>query len=148
MDTLVPLIFVSDETHLLKFAGDKTEWPVYMTIGNVSSKIHQMPWMQSVIMFALLPIPITNRNISQTRLVDLQQTNQEVLNVVHWGVLPPPTVIQNPCAESGYYNILCAEGNIRCCKLVLAASVTDCPEYRDRQHLEQHVCFWCKCPQN
>jgi len=42
-DTLVPLIFMSDGTHLSNFAGDMTEWPVYMTIGNLSSKICQMP---------------------------------------------------------------------------------------------------------
>ena len=42
-DTLVPLIFMSDGTHLSNFAGDKKERPVYMTIGNRSSKIRLMP---------------------------------------------------------------------------------------------------------
>jgi len=27
-DTLVALMFMSDGTHLLNFAGDNTEWPV------------------------------------------------------------------------------------------------------------------------
>jgi hypothetical protein len=38
-DTLVPLIFMSDGTHLSNFARDKTEWPVSITVGNLSSKI-------------------------------------------------------------------------------------------------------------
>jgi hypothetical protein len=34
-DTLVPLIFMSDGTHISNFTGDKEEWPVYMTSGNL-----------------------------------------------------------------------------------------------------------------
>jgi len=74
-DTLVPLIFMSDGTHLLNFAGHKKEWPVYMTIGNPSSKIRQMPSTHSVVMVAPLPIPIMNRNIPQKRLVEQRRTN-------------------------------------------------------------------------
>jgi hypothetical protein len=64
-DTVVPLIFKSDGTHLSNFACDKTEWPVYMTIGNPSSKHRQVPSTHSVVMVALLSIPIKNRNFPQ-----------------------------------------------------------------------------------
>jgi len=74
-DALVPLIFMSDQTHLSNFAGDKKEWPVYITIGNLSSKIRQMPSTHSVVMVALLPIPIKNPNIPQKRLDEQGQTN-------------------------------------------------------------------------
>jgi len=57
------------------FAGDKTELPVYMTIGNLSSKIRQMPSMRSIVMVALLPIPNMNCNIPQKRLNEQWQTN-------------------------------------------------------------------------
>jgi len=59
---------MSDGTHLSNFAADQKQWPVYMTIGNLSSKISQMPSIQSLVMVALLPIPIKNCNISQKRL--------------------------------------------------------------------------------
>jgi len=59
-DTLVPLIFVSDGTHLSNLAGDEKEWPVYMTIGNLSSIIRQMPSTHIVVMVTLLPIQIKN----------------------------------------------------------------------------------------
>jgi len=81
-DTLVPLIFMSDRTHLSNFAGDKKEWPVYMTTGNLSWQIRQMPSMHTVVMVALLPIPIKNRNIAQRRLDEQRQTIREVLNEV------------------------------------------------------------------
>jgi len=140
-DTVVPLIFMSDGTHLSNFAGDKTEWPVYMTIGNLSSKIRQMPSTQSVVMVALLPIPIKNRNNPQKGLDKQRQTFREVLNEVLRQLLPLLTFKHNPSAGSGYYTILCAHGNFRHCKPVLAAWLADCPEYSDRHHLEQHVCF-------
>jgi len=64
-DTQVPLSYMSDEPHLSNFADNKKEWPVYMTIGKLSSKIRQMPSMDSVVMVALLPIPIKYRPIPQ-----------------------------------------------------------------------------------
>jgi hypothetical protein len=66
---------MSDRTHLSNFAGDKIEWPVYMTIGNLSSKICQMPSTQSIVMVALLPIPIKNCNIAKKRLDEQRQPN-------------------------------------------------------------------------
>jgi len=74
-DTLVPLIFMSDGTHLSNFAVDKKEWPVFMTIGNLSSKISKIPSMHTVIMVALRPSPIQNHNIPQQRLDEQQRTN-------------------------------------------------------------------------
>jgi len=147
-DTLVPLIFMSDGTHLSNFAGDKKDWPVYMTIGNLSSKIRQTPSTHSVVMVALLPILIKNLNIPQKWLDEQRQTNQEVLNEVLRRVLQPLTFKQHPSAQSGYYNVLCADVNFRRCKPVLSAWLADCPEYSDLHHLEQHVCVWCECPKN
>jgi len=114
-DTRVPLIFMSYRTHLLNIAGDKKEWPVYMTIGNQYSKICQMTSTHSVVMVTLLPIPIKNRNIPQEMLDEQRQTNREVLNEGLWRLLQPLIFEQNLCAERGYYNILCADGNFRHC---------------------------------
>jgi hypothetical protein len=100
-DKLVPLIFMSDGTHLSNFAGDKKEWPVYMTIGNLSSKLRKMPSTHSIVLVALLPIPIKNRNNPQKQLDEQRHTNREVLNEVLRRVRKPLTFIQNPSAESG-----------------------------------------------
>jgi hypothetical protein len=95
-----------------------------------------------------LPIPIKNHNIPPKRLHEQPQTNREVLNEVLRRVLQPLTFKQIPSAGSGYYNVVCADGNFRHCKRVLAAWLADCPEYRDLHHLERHVCFWCECAMN
>jgi hypothetical protein len=139
---------MSDGTHLSNFAGDKQEWPVYMTIGNPPSKIRRMPSTHSVVMVALLPIPIKNRNIPQKRLDVQRQTNQEVLNEVLRRVLQPLTFKQHPSAESRYYNVLCVDGNFRHCKPVLAAWLAHCTAYSDQHHIERHVCFWFECSKN
>jgi hypothetical protein len=82
---------MSDGTHLSNFAGDKKEWPVYMAIGNLSSKIRQTPATQSVVMVALLPIAINNGNIPQKQLDEQRQTNREVVNEVLRRQLQPLT---------------------------------------------------------
>ena len=135
-DTLVPLIFMSDGTHLSNFAGNKKEWPVYMTIGNLALKIHQMPSRHSIVMVALLPIPIKNRNMPQKRLDTQQQTSREVLHTVLRQVLQPVTCNHNPSTESRYYNVFCADHNFRHSNPVLAALLADCREYSDLHHLE------------
>jgi len=99
--TLVPLFYMSDGTHLANLAGGMKEWPVYMTIGNVLSKIRRILSTHSVVMVALLPIPIKNRNISQNGLHAQRQTNREVLNEILWRVLQPLTLKQNPSTGAG-----------------------------------------------
>lgn len=55
--TVIPIICVSDGTHLTNFAGDKKAWPVYLTIANIPSKIRNKPTNMAIILIALLPIP-------------------------------------------------------------------------------------------
>jgi len=104
--------------------------------------------MNSVVLVALLPIPIMIRYIPQMRLDAQRQTEQEVLNKVLRRLLQPLSFKQNPCAGSGYYNVHCADGNFGRCKPVIAAWLADCPEYSDLHHLERHVSFWYMCPMN
>ena len=53
--SLVPFVILSDSTHLTAFVGDTKIWPVYMTIGNLSSVIRMKPTTHSVVMIAVLP---------------------------------------------------------------------------------------------
>jgi len=107
-----------------------------------------MPSTHSVVMAALLPIAIKKHNIPQQLLEELLQTTQDVLNDVLRRVHQPLTLKQNPGAESGYYKVICANGNFRRCKPVLTAWLADWPRYGNLHHLERHVCSWCECPIN
>ena len=62
-DTPVPLSFMPDGTHLSNLAVDNIQWPVSMTIGNLSWKIRQMHSMHSIVMVTLLSIPIKHYNL-------------------------------------------------------------------------------------
>ena len=66
-DTVIPIIFMSDATHLTNFSGDKKAWPVYMTIGNLSASTRMATAMHSVLLVALLPIAIKMRDIPLSR---------------------------------------------------------------------------------
>jgi len=147
-DTLVPLIFMSDRTYLSAFAGDKKDWPVFVTIGNLSLRIRQMSSTHGVVMVALLPIPSMNYNIAQKWQDQNWKTNRAVLNELLPRVLHLLTFKQNPCADSRYYNVLCSDGNFRDWKLILSTLLEDCLEYTDQHHPEWHVCLWCECPKH
>jgi hypothetical protein len=101
-DTLVSFILMSDGTHLSNCAADKKEWAVCLTIGNLFSKIHQMPSMPSDIMVALLPILIKNWNFSQKQRDEQRQQNREVLKKVLRWLLQPLTFGHNPGTVSWY----------------------------------------------
>jgi hypothetical protein len=88
----------------------------------------------------------------ETRVVadvdEQRRSNREVRYRVLRRVLHGVTVNQNCSAESGYYNVLWADGNFRGSKWVLTAWVTYSPEYSDLHHLRLHVGVWCECPKN
>jgi hypothetical protein len=116
-----------------------------MTIGNLSSKFYQMPSMESIVLVSPRAIPIKHRKIPLKWHDEQRQTNWEVLNEVFHQLLQPLIFEQCPSPKSGYYNSLCADGNLRVCKPILAACLGDGPEYSNLHQLDWHVCFSCKC---
>jgi hypothetical protein len=67
-DTIVPLIFMSDATHLTNFAGDHKAWSVYMMIGNLYPAVRMRLALQSVLLVGLLPVPIELRDVPARQL--------------------------------------------------------------------------------
>jgi len=116
-NSLVPMIVMSEGTHFSNFAGNKRQWPVYMTIGNLSSKICQIPSMHRVVMVTLLLIPIQKPNIPQMWLDEQRLTNWEVVNKLLQQVLQPLIFKYNSNIKSRYYQFLSPDGNFRCFKL-------------------------------
>lgn len=55
--TVIPVIIASDEMHLSDFSGDKTAWPVYMTIGNISKEVRRKPSVRSTVLLGYMPKP-------------------------------------------------------------------------------------------
>jgi len=55
--TIVPVICVSDKTHLTNFSGNQHAWPLYLTIGNMRKDICRTPKKRVWIHFGLIPWP-------------------------------------------------------------------------------------------
>jgi Plavaka transposase len=50
----------SDKAHLTDYSGDKSAWPLYMSIGNIHSNIRNKPSANCWILLAYIPIPVFN----------------------------------------------------------------------------------------
>jgi Plavaka transposase len=142
-DTVVPIIFMSDATHLTNFSGDKKAWPVYMTIGNLSSSARMAPAMHSVLLIALLPIAVKMRDIPLSRYTAQKEHNRMVLQHVLRHILGP---LMRPDRRIFYAR--CADGHFRRCVASPAAWIADYPEHRDLHNIKNGVCYWCECPQS
>ena len=63
-ETISPVILASDKTELLQFKGDKTAWPVYLTIGNISKDVCHEPSCHASVLLGYLPV--SNSHPSKT----------------------------------------------------------------------------------
>jgi len=54
---VVSLIRLSDQTHQANSSWDKRAWPVYMTIGNICSRMRNSTSKNQIPLQALLPVP-------------------------------------------------------------------------------------------
>jgi len=86
---VVPIIGLSDQTHLTNFSGDKKAWPVYMTIGNILSRTRSSPAKMPILLLAFLPVPPKFTGDSARANEAQQQTNAYVLRAVFDLVLAP-----------------------------------------------------------
>jgi hypothetical protein len=66
---------MSDGKHLSNLAGDTKQWPVYMTIGNLSLELRQMASTHCILMVTLLLIPNKTRTVPQMLLDEQRYTN-------------------------------------------------------------------------
>src|SRR5690554_2804261 len=169
--TLIPLIFASDKTHLTNFSGDKSIWPVHLTIGNIDKSLRAETSKRAWVLVGLLPCTNRKSNNSrpkkQTRIpenlpaapeLDSQDLYHAAIEILFRTLIYPnyPSQDVNLSQTSSRPIFLtttwegfsweCADGFIRRCFPVVAAWVADCPEHQLITRTRQFACPRCEIP--
>ncbi|THH03596.1 hypothetical protein EW145_g6149 [Phellinidium pouzarii] len=120
--TIVPVIIASDETQLSTFSGDKTAWPVYLTIGNIAKNIRLKPSTHATVILGYLP----KVKFQCFEGGSDDEARSRIWNFFHHCM----RVLLVPLIEAGENGIemLCVDGFSRIVFPILAAYVADYPE--------------------
>jgi len=138
---VVPIIGVSDQTHLTNISEDKDAWPVYMTVGNILCRTRNCPVKIPVLLLTLLPVPPKFTRKSACANEALLQTNADTLRAVFDPVLPP----LQPVAQEEMV-IYCADGKIRNYLTLLSAWIVDHAEHPALEGIGSKTCPKCEVP--
>ncbi|QRV91854.1 hypothetical protein RhiJN_19872 [Ceratobasidium sp. AG-Ba] len=122
--TVIPVIIYSDKTHLTSQQGCKEAWPVYMSIGNISSETRTQVHSGATILVGQLPVT----DLEKKRL--FHESMRELLR---------PLV---EAGKTGVY-LTCADGKVRWCFPVLMGYVADNPEQCMIACCKENRCHIC-----
>jgi len=137
---VVPIIGMLDQTNLTNFSGDKKAWPVYMTIGNLPSTIHNRPGSMAILLRGVLPIPA---KLAKSSTADKLQRllNADTIRGVFELIFAP----WNGAAREGA-PIDCADGKIRRCFPIMSGWIADHMENVTLHRIKSNACPECEVP--
>lgn len=131
------MILSSDKTKLSQFRGDKSAWPIYLTIGNIAKDIRRQATSHATVLIGYLPVAKLDCFSDKARPI-AQYT------LFHYCV----SKILASIAAAGRTGtpIACADGKVRSIWPIVAAYIADYPEQCLVACCMENRCPMCKVP--
>jgi hypothetical protein len=158
--TIVPLLISTDKTLMTQHQGDRSTWPVFLTIGNLHSTIRRSQTMPGMILLGELPIykEVKRAKDSSSDGVKAHLYHQAMAKIFDRKSISTVFQVDNELTMSQIaikelshkgFNVVCADGFVRKFYPIIAGMMVDYEEQALITGIKsgQH-CSICKVPPN